>query len=402
MIPKGVLLGVTGGIAAYKAVEILRRLTDSGIRVQVIMTRNAQEFVGPLTFQALSGKEVIVQMYGQNASGEIDHIALRRDYDLLLIAPATANLLGKMAHGIADDFLSTLYLAWNKPILVAPAMNSEMFLHEAVQANIAILAKRGVHFVEPAEGYLACGSIGAGRLADPQIIVRRATALLHADQPLKGIRLLVNAGPTLEDIDPVRFLSNRSSGKMGYALATEAALRGADVQLISGPVSLSEPRGVAVQKVRSAREMRESMVERYAHCDIAILSAAVCDYAPSQTWAQKMKKKDAASPFFLELRPTVDILAELGTLKNRQVLVGFAAETESVRENARKKLLEKRADLIIANDVSQPGIGMESDLNQVSLVFANGDVEGLPVLPKAEVAGRILDAALGLFRQKEA
>ncbi len=392
---KGVILGISGGIAVYKAVEILRRLSERGIRVQVVMTAHARKFVAPLTFQALSGQRVITSLFDPQNGSEVEHIHLRREYDLLLVAPATANILGKFAQGIADDFLSTLYLAWNKELIVAPAMNAEMWRHAAVRRNLELLRERGVRVVDPEEGFLACGDVGAGRLADPVRIADQALQALEKTGDLCGKTVLVNAGPTVEAIDPVRFLSNRSSGKMGYALAAEAARRGARVILVSGPVSLAPPAGVEKIPVVSAAEMGEAMDRLFPDADIAILAAAVCDYAPKQAAPQKIKNREQPE-LRLELKATRDILAGLGKKKTRQLLVGFAAETENLMDNARRKLAEKNVDLLVANDVSSRDSGLESDYNRVTLLFRDGSSREIPRMPKSEVARAILDAVVSL------
>ena len=396
---KGVILGVTGGIAVYKAVEIVRRLADQGIGTQVVMTSHARKFVQPLTFQALSGRRVITGLFDPIAGSEIEHVTLSREYDLLLVAPATANILGKFCSGIADDFLSTLYLCWPKAVMVAPSMNTEMYRHPAVQNNLAVLQARHVQVIEPEEGYLACGAVGTGRLADPARIVAQVKTVLGGCDDLKGKRVLVNAGPTMEDLDPVRFLSNRSSGKMGYALAAEAAQRGAQVVLVSGPVALAPPYNVERVMVRTAAEMEGAMRQRFPDADVAILAAAVCDYTPKQKARQKIKKGERRE-FSLELVPTQDIAAGLGQSKTGQILVGFAAETEHLIENATRKMGEKNLDLIVANDVSSQDCGLESDYNQVTLLFPDGRKSAIPRAHKNEIARKILDSVALLFARK--
>lgn len=397
-----ITLGVTGGVAAYKAAELVRLLQQEGFSVQAVMTRAACEFITPLTFAALTGQRVITGLFGAaegeagraNLESAIEHIAVAQRTDLLLVAPATADILAKFARGIADDFLSTLYLATTAPVVVAPAMNVNMWNHAATQANIEVLRGRGVHVVQPDEGYLACGMTGAGRLAGQEAIVAAVREALHAKRDLESEAILVTAGPTCEDLDPVRYITNRSSGKMGYAVAQAAALRGAKVTLISGPTALEPPAGVERVNVRSAEEMRSAVQSRFAACSVAILAAAVADYRPARPSAIKIKKEDA--PRQIELEPTTDILAELGRNKGRRLLVGFAAETDHVAENARKKLAAKNADLIVANDVAAEGAGFDHDTNIVTLLARDGRDLALPKLTKKEVAHRILDEVLRL------
>jgi phosphopantothenoylcysteine decarboxylase/phosphopantothenate--cysteine ligase len=398
-----IALGVSGGIAAYKAAEILRLLQDRGVKVQVVMTRAAQEFVRPLTFAALSGEKVITDMFAReggepNVESAIEHIAVAERIDALLVAPATADILAKFAHGIADDFLSTLFLATRAPVIVAPAMNVNMWNNAATQANLATLRSRGVRIVEPGSGYLACGMVGPGRLAENEAIVAATLEALGAVQDFAGQTVLITAGPTREAIDPVRYISNRSSGKMGYALAEAALRRGARVLLVSGPTALKPPDGVEVFPVESASEMHQAVMEHAAGANIIIKAAAVADYRPKKTSVQKLKRHDFLREGVqgqgyaqLDLEPTPDIVAELGARKHDQIVVGFAAETENVLENARKKLVSKRLDAIVANDVSQPGIGMDSDRNAVTIITAS-EVVDVPEATKAEVAQRILDA----------
>jgi phosphopantothenoylcysteine decarboxylase/phosphopantothenate--cysteine ligase len=404
-----VALGVSGCIAAYKAVEVLRGLQKRGARVQVLMTRHAREFVGPLTFQSISGLPVITDMFAPTDDPEIKHIEIAQGIDLLLIAPATANLLAKFAHGIADDFLSTVYISTTAPVMVAPAMNVEMWAHPATQANVKILRERGVHFVDPGEGYLACRTVGAGRLAEPDDIVARAMSVLERapagipeeavgnGSDLKGQRVLITAGPTYEAIDPVRGITNRSSGKMGYIVAEAALARGAEVTLVSGPVSIEAPRGASVLRVRSAAEMFDAVMASLETATVVIMAAAVADYRPARRVEQKIKKN--GRKMTVELEPTEDILATVGAAKGDRVIIGFAAETEDVVVNARKKLLEKGADLIIANDVSQPDSGFDVETNRITLVTNEGAVE-LPLLTKKAAAERILDSTVELVRAR--
>jgi phosphopantothenoylcysteine decarboxylase / phosphopantothenate---cysteine ligase len=395
-----ITLGVTGGVAAYKAAELVRRLQQEGFSVQVVMTRGAREFITPLTFAALSGQKVITDLFGDSSGGEanlesaIEHIAVAQRTDLLLVAPATADILAKFARGIADDFLTTLYLASTAPVVMAPAMNVNMWNHAATQENVERLRARGVKIVNPEEGYLACGMTGAGRLAGQEDIITAVRDVLHATRDLEGQAVLVTAGPTREDIDPVRYLTNRSSGKMGYAVAEAAARRGAKVMLVSGPANLETPAGVERIDVRTANEMHRAVVERFAGVSIAILAAAVSDYRPVDRHAEKIKKSDASLTISLE--PTTDILAEMAKNKGQKIVVGFAAETDHVAENARKKLSAKNADLIVANDVTAEGAGFDHDTNVVTLFARDGRDLALPKLSKSEVAQRILDEVVRL------
>jgi phosphopantothenoylcysteine decarboxylase/phosphopantothenate--cysteine ligase len=389
-----VALGVTGCIAAYKAVEVLRGLQKRGASVRVVMTRHATEFVGPLTFQSISGFPVIAEMFAPTDDPEIKHIQLAQTIDLLLVAPATANALAKFANGIADDFLSTLYISTTAPVLVAPAMNVEMWAHPATRENVRRLRERGVHFVDPEEGYLACRTVGAGRLAEPANIVQRACDIMSvaaSPQDLCAERVLITAGPTQEAIDPVRFLSNRSSGKMGFAVAEAALARGAEVTLITGPVTIPAPEGARTISVRSAAEMYEAVTDNLDDATIVVMAAAVADYRPSSVHRRKIKKN--GSSLVLDLEPTDDILAAVARKAGPRVVIGFAAETENVVENATKKLNEKRADLIVANDVSATDSGFDVDNNRIALVSSEGVVE-LPLLSKREAAARIIDAAM--------
>jgi phosphopantothenoylcysteine decarboxylase / phosphopantothenate---cysteine ligase len=395
-----ITLGVTGGVAAYKAAELVRRLQQEGFTVQVVMTRGAREFITPLTFAALSGEKVITDLFQDSAGGEanlesaIEHVAVAQRTDLLLVAPATADILAKFARGIANDFLTTLYLASTAPVVVAPAMNVNMWQHAATQENLSVLRARGVHIVQPDEGYLACGMMGAGRLAGQEEIVKAVREVLHAKHDLKGETVLVTAGPTCEDLDPVRYLTNRSSGKMGYAVAAAAALRGARVVLISGPTHLETPAGVERVNVRTTEEMYAAAQRRAAEYSIAIFAAAVADYRPAEPHARKMKR--SKEEMTIRLEPTTDILAEFAREKGERLVVGFAAETDHVAENARKKLLAKNADLIVANDVAAEGAGFDHDTNIVTLFSRDGRDLALPKMTKQEVAQRILDEAVRL------
>ncbi len=383
-----VILGVTGCIGAYKAATVLRLLQKNEIAVYPVMTHSATKFLGPLTLEKLSGNPVVSDLFGSESS-EIQHIALARRSDLLLVAPATANILAKFASGIADDFLSTIYLSTTTPVMVAPAMNVEMWHHPATRENLEKLRRRGVFVVEPGVGYQACGEDGEGRLAEPDEIVRQVLRVLSRSGSLGGKRVLVTAGPTVEDIDPVRYVSNRSSGKMGYALAAEAVRRGANVCLISGPVRLAPPAGAELVLVRSAAEMARAVFERFGDTDIVVQAAAVADYRPVDRMEQKRKK--SGERWSLELEATQDILKELGTRKSHQFLVGFAAESERLVENAREKLRDKSLDLIVANDISIPGSGIEADENRVTLIDRDGELVDVPRLPKIEVARKIWD-----------
>lgn len=395
-----ITLGVTGGVAAYKAAELVRLLQQDGFTVQVVMTRGAREFIAPLTFAALSGQKVITDLFGDSSGGEanlesaIEHIAVAQRTDLLLVAPATADILAKFARGIADDFLTTLYLASTAPVVMAPAMNVNMWNHAATQENVAMLRARGVKIIDPAEGYLACGMTGAGRLAGQADIVAAVREVLKAERDLSGETVLVTAGPTREDIDPVRYITNRSSGKMGYAVAEAAALRGARVILVSGPVSLETPSGVERVDVRTAGEMHRAVLDHIAGTSIAIFAAAVADYRPVEQHAEKIKK--GSDSLTISLEATTDILADVARNKGQRIVVGFAAETERVAENARKKLSAKNADLIVANDVTAEGAGFDHDTNIVTLFSRDGRDLALPKLSKSEVAQRIMDEVLRL------
>lgn len=394
-----ITLGVTGGVAAYKAAELARRLQQEGFSVEVVMTRAACEFITPLTFAALTGKKVITDLFGQtsgeaNLESAIEHIAVAQRTDLLLVAPATADILAKFARGISDDFLSTLYLATTAPVIVAPAMNVNMWNHPATQENADTLRKRGVHVVNPDEGYLACGMSGAGRLAGQDAIVAAVRDVLRVRLDFAGQTILVTAGPTQEDVDPARFLSNRSSGKMGYAVAEAAAQRGAKVILVSGPTSLETPEGVARIEVRTAKEMLHAVEEKFADATAAIFAAAVADYRAADPSAEKIKR--TSDTITLRLEPNPDILATMGRKKEHRLMVGFAAETEKVAENARKKLQSKNADLMVANDVGAEGAGFDVDTNVVTLFARDGRDLPLPKMTKREVAHRILDEVLRL------
>src|SRR5438270_6705615 len=395
-----VALGVGGVIAAYKAAEIVRLLQDRGIRVQVVMTNAAQEFVRPLTFAPLSGEKVITDLFGSgaetpNIDSAVEHISVAQAIDALVVVPATADLLGKFANGLANDFLTTLFLATTAPVVLAPAMNVNMWENAATQSNLKTLRERGVRVVEPDSGYLACGMMGPGRLAANEAIVTAVLEALGAGQELAGETVLVTAGPTREPIDPVRYIGNRSSGKMGYAITEAALRRGARVILISGPTNLNPPSAAEVINVQTAQQMRDAVLARAPEASIIIKAAAVADYRPKQAPDQKIKRQAGAS-LPLELEGTADILAELGKRKTaKQILIGFAAETENVLENARKKLLTKSLDAIVVNDVSHPGIGFDSERNAVTIITQH-DVIDVPESSKWDVAQRVVETAIKL------
>ena len=395
-----VALGVTGGIAAYKAAEIVRLLQDRDIRVQVVMTQAAQEFLRPLTFATLSGEKVITSMFDAgadepNIDSAIEHIAVAQAIDALVVAPATSDIIAKFAQGIANDFLSTLYLATTAPVVVAPAMNVNMWNHPATQANLEILRKRKVKIVEPDSGYLACGMTGAGRLAANEAVVAAVMQALGSSQDLAGETVLLTAGPTREKIDPVRYITNRSSGRMGYALAEAALRRGAHVLLISGPTNIIPPGAAEFVRVETAEQMREAVLKQLPQATIVIKTAAVSDYRAKSVAAQKIKR---SGPTSLELEPTADILAEVASRKTNQIIVGFAAETQDALENARKKLSRKSLDAIVVNDVSREGIGFDSDRNAVHIITHDEVVE-VPETTKWEVAQRVLDQVVKLRKR---
>ena len=398
-----IALGVTGGIAAYKAAEIVRLLQDRGIRVQVIMTRAAQEFVRPLTFAALSGEKVITGMFASgeeqtpNIDSAIEHIAVAQSIDALVVVPATADVIAHFAQGIASDFLTTLYLATTAPVVVAPAMNVNMWSHAATQANIEILRARGVKIVDPGSGYLACGMVGQGRLAENEKVVAAVLEALGASQDLSGETILITAGPTREKIDPVRYITNRSSGRMGYALAEAALRRGARVLLVSGPTSISPPGAAELTRVESTEEMRDAVMKLLPQATVIIKTAAVSDYRPKKSADQKIKRK---GPMSLDLEATPDILKELSAKKGSQIIVGFAAETENVLENARQKLVSKNLDAIVVNDVSREGVGFDSDRNAVTII-SHDDVVEVTETTKWEVAQRVLDRVVKLRQNRK-
>jgi phosphopantothenoylcysteine decarboxylase/phosphopantothenate--cysteine ligase len=394
---KNIVLGVTGGIAAYKAVELLRLLVKVGASVHVVMTASAREFVTPLTFQTLSGNPVHTELFNLISEQEIGHISLADRADLFIIAPATANVIGKVAAGIADDLLTTTIMATKAPVMFAPAMNVNMYQNPFCRDNEARLRQHGYLFVAPVSGFLACGWEGEGKLADPQVIFEEAVAAL-VTKDLAGEKVLLSAGPTREELDPIRFISNHSSGKMGYAIATAARRRGAAVTLVTGPTCLPDPVGVETIRVVSADEMRSAVLSRAAASTIIVKAAAVADYRPVKRASKKVKKTDEVLTLQLERNP--DILAELGKAKQAQLLVGFAAETNDLIRNASQKLTDKNLDLVVANDVSQEGAGFNVDTNVVKLLFSDGRVEEVPLMSKELLADLILDRVKVLKKEK--
>lgn len=391
------LLGVTGGIACYKAVELVRLLVKEGFVVQVIMTRGAMEFVTPLTFQTLSGMPVATETFNLTQESEIGHINLADSADLFVIAPATANVIGKIAAGIADDLLTTVLMATKAPVLIAPAMNIHMYENPILQENVRKLRRLGYHFIEPAEGYLACGYEGKGRLPEPEKILEEIRRLLKK-KDLVGEKLLITAGPNREPLDPVRYLSNRSSGKMGYALARAAIRRGAEVALISGPTELEPPAGARLTSITTAAEMRHAVLEEFSGCTALIMAAAVSDYRPVDFARKKIKRGEG--PIELRLEPNPDILKEISARKNGKMLVGFAAETGELVTNAAKKLKDKNLDMIVANNVSEAGAGFDVDTNVATILDRAGTVRSLPLMSKDELAEQILDHLLVLKNQR--
>lgn len=384
---QNVILGVTGSIAAYKACEVLRRLKAEGADVRVVMTENACQLVGPTTFRSLSGAPVAIAMFDGDQGGDLKHISLSEWANVLLVAPATANILAKVAHGIADDLLSTTIMATEAPIAFAPAMNFRMWRNAAVQGNVERLRALGYHFCGPETGRLASGAVGAGRMAEPAAVVEAVVELLSAGTEGRGLKVLVTAGPTREFLDPVRFISNPSTGRMGYAIAAEAQRSGADVTLISGPTHLAPPPRVRLVEVGSAREMREAVLDRAAEADAVIGVAAVGDFAPAERSDSKLKR--GAEALTVELQPTTDIMAELGRSKGSRVLVGFAAETEDGEANATRKLQEKNLDLIVLNDIGEPGSGFAAETNRATLIRRDAPPERLPLMAKTELARHI-------------
>ena len=396
---KEIVLGVTGGIAAYKAAEFVRLLVKEGANVHVVMTRNAQKFITPLTFQTLSGNPVVTDPFALLGDGEIGHIALADLSELIVILPATANIIGKIANGIADDFLSTMVMASKAPILFVPSMNVNMWENRALQKNIQSVVELGYHFIEPGEGELACHWYGKGRLAELGEVMERIEDLL-SPKDLKGEKILITGGPTQEPIDPVRFLTNHSSGKMGHALAKVARRRGAEVILVTGPTSLSMPRrDMKIVSVRTAEEMREAVLAHMEECSVVIKAAAVSDYRPKKVSPQKLKKAESYSS--LDLEKTRDILEEIGKKKGNRILIGFAAETENLMANARKKLMEKNLDFIVVNDVTQSDAGFGFDTNQVKILYPSGEMKELPLMSKEEVSLFILNDVARLLKQKK-
>ena len=396
---KEIVLGVTGGIAAYKAAEFVRRLVKEEANVHVVMTRNAQEFITPLTFQTLSCNPVITQAFSLYEDREIGHVALADRAHLIIILPATANIIGKIANGIADDFLSTMVMATKAPVLLAPSMNVNMWENQAVRKNVQTLIERGHYFVEPGVGELACHWHGKGRLAELDEVLEK-TKDIFTPKDMKGEKVLITGGPTQEPIDPVRFITNPSSGKMGYALAKGARRRGAEVILVTGPTLLPIPRNdIEVISVRTAEEMRKAVLDRFEECTAVVKAAAVSDYRPKAVSDQKLKKSESSCS--LKLERTLDILAELGKRKGNRVLVGFAAETENLLANAQKKLAEKNLDLIVMNDITKPGAGFGVDTNQVKILYASGEIRDLPLMPKEEVADLLLNDIMRILKKRD-
>ena len=396
---KEIVLGITGGIAAYKAAELLRLMVKGEANVHVVMTQSAQKFITPLTFQTLSGNPVVTDPFTLVEEQEIGHIALADLAELVVILPATANIIGKIANGIADDFLSTMVMATKAPVLFAPSMNVNMWENKALQKNIQTLLERGYHFIEPGEGELACHWYGKGRLAELSDVMEKVEDLF-SKKDLQGEKILVTAGPTQEPLDPVRFITNHSSGKMGYALAKVAGRRGAEVILVTGPTSIPIPRGdMKVVSVKTAAEMRKAVLGHLEGCSVVIKAAAVSDFRPKAVSLQKMKKAEASTSLALE--KTEDILSEIGKKKRDGILLGFAAETENVVANAQKKLKEKNLDLMVVNDITKPGAGFGQDTNQVKILFPSGEVKALPLMSKEEVSELILDEVGKLLKQKK-
>ncbi len=395
---KNVVLGVCGGISAYKVCDLVSRLKKKEANIYVIMTRASAKFVNPLTFQSLSLNKVVSDMFDKPSYLEIDHISLAKKADIFIIAPATANIIGKIANGIADDMLSTTVMATKAPIVLVPAMNSNMYENPVLQNNISMLKRYGYIFIEPTEGRLACGDTGKGKMAEPEYIEKFITGFLTSSSELKGKKIIVTAGPTRESIDPIRYISNHSTGKMGYAIAEKAARRGGEVYLISGPTDLETPIGVNIINVTSADEMQSTIMEHYCNADVVIKSAAVSDYKPAEISNQKIKKEDM--DLLIRLRKNPDILYELGKIKGEKILVGFAMETQNLLENAKEKVSKKNLDFIVANDLNQEGAGFAFDTNVVKIIDKNGHVENIPKMAKTDLADIIIDKVIMLLKKK--
>jgi phosphopantothenoylcysteine decarboxylase/phosphopantothenate--cysteine ligase len=394
---KTIVVGVTGGIAAYKAADLVSRLRKMGADIHVIMTHSATKFIQPLTFREISGNLVIVDLWDEPKNMNVAHVSLARSADLLVIAPATANIIGKIAHGIADDMLTTTVLANSSPVLFAPAMNSAMYINPIMQDNVKRLKSYGYLFMEPESGYLACGETGIGRLPEPAEIAEYITQLFREEKMLTGKKVLVTAAGTQEPIDPVRYLGNRSSGKMGYAIAEAARNQGAQVVLVSGPTYLTCPKGVELVSVQTAQQMREAVLAHFADADVVIKAAAVADYRPKDVAEHKIKKR--SGDMIIELEKTPDILQELGQKKQKQLLVGFAAETQNLVQNGQDKLRQKNLDMLVANDVTAAGAGFEADTNIVKILYPDGYVEEWPLLTKKQVAEKIIGKIYGLMQK---
>ncbi|MCR4441174.1 MAG: bifunctional phosphopantothenoylcysteine decarboxylase/phosphopantothenate--cysteine ligase CoaBC [Peptococcaceae bacterium] len=397
---KNIVVGVTGSIAAYKSAELVSLLKKKEARVYCVMTQAAREFITPLTLRTLSQNPVFTGMFDEPRLWKVEHVGLADSADLVMVVPATANIIGKLCHGIADDLLTTVIMAAKAPVLLAPAMNVNMYMNPIVIENIKKLKEFGYHFVEPEEGELACGYQGKGRLADLETILERAEELLVKERPLCGKKVLVTAGPTREPLDPVRFLTNHSTGKMGYAIARQGRLLGADVTLVSGPSALRPFSGVKLIKVETAQEMKDAVISEYENSDIIIKAAAVGDFRPKTRSVEKIKKQSAGG-LCLELENNPDILAELGQRKGSRILVGFAAETTGVIKNAAEKIAKKNLDFIVANDITKPGAGFAGDTNQVTLIFADGREKKLPLMEKDSVAREILEEATRILKERE-
>ncbi|MBD3234715.1 MAG: bifunctional phosphopantothenoylcysteine decarboxylase/phosphopantothenate--cysteine ligase CoaBC [candidate division Zixibacteria bacterium] len=396
MEKKKVLLGITGGIAAYKSAELARLLVKAEFEVRVIMTRSAAAFVAPLTFEALCGNEVAIEMFPREGFYATRHIDLADWANVFVVAPATANFLAKAATGICDNLLTTTFTAAKCPVLIAPAMNSNMWDYPAVLKNVEVLRGYGFHIIDPESGDLACGWVGKGRMAEPQVIFDKTNAILEGSEALKGKKALVTASRTEEPIDSVRYISNRSSGKMGYAIAERARDMGAETVLISGPSNLREPGGIEVVKVMTAEEMASAVKEHFADCDLLVMSAAVSDYTPSEPYSGKRKKSD--KDLTIELKPTEDILKSVSRNKDKQVIIGFALETDDQIENAQKKLKDKRIDIIVLNNPNEEGAGFDVDTNRVDIIGIGGKIQKLPLMSKRELAREILERAVSLLK----